>query len=287
MPKSLCIFASYDHQNIVDEYVYFYLQKIRKQLDANIIFISTAQHINKNDAKRLNQTCLAVITRPNEGYDFASYQQGILQYKEQLNNYDNVYLVNDSCYGPFADLSKITVKADMWGITHNTNPSYHIQAYFMCFTPPTYSSLIEFFSNYTAPDNYQDVINQGEIALSTYIQNQGFKLDSLLNSAEIIEQYNNSTKSDVFKKRAKNWAANTNPDISYDLWDYAIKNGSPFLKVKVARRARFRRSNADQFKWIKSNINYDIDIIKRHLKRLRLRYKKSLWRKLLAMGTRH
>ena len=67
----LCLFAHFDKDSIVDDYVLHYLAKL-KELPFSIIFIS-ASPLGGGEQAKLAGCCDDVIVRPNAGLDFGSW----------------------------------------------------------------------------------------------------------------------------------------------------------------------------------------------------------------------
>lgn len=57
--------------------------------------------IKPADLERLQAVSWQVVQRPNYGYDFGGYREGILQLEELVCNPDELILVNDSIWFPF------------------------------------------------------------------------------------------------------------------------------------------------------------------------------------------
>ena len=118
--RTSCIFAHYDRDGIVDEYVLHYLKVLRQNVK-QLIFVTTAG-LDAQSVNMVRALDIEVIERANEGYDFYSYKVGIEQLS--LDQYDSLMLCNDSVYGPFDDLAPLfermdESKCDFWGITES------------------------------------------------------------------------------------------------------------------------------------------------------------------------
>ena len=74
--KRLCVFAHFNPQFRVAEYVFYYLQRLHDDVNADIIFSSTSA-IPTADRARLEALCLYIVIRKNQGYDFGSWQDGL------------------------------------------------------------------------------------------------------------------------------------------------------------------------------------------------------------------
>ena len=176
--KRLCLFAHFDKDNIVDEYVLFYLRDIRKVAD-RIVFVSTSL-LNAETISRLKDICDSVIIRKNEGYDFASWQTALQS--ETLQNFDELILCNDSVYGPFFPLEQVFGEmkgesCDFWGMTSNYDIAFHIQSYFLVFRKTILVSSVfqKFWKSVEIMKSKEKVIKLCEIGLSQTLLKAGFK----------------------------------------------------------------------------------------------------------------
>ena len=73
--KSICIFAHFNKNNSLEDYVIDYLNAIKKLVD-EVIFVS-ASKINKDKKITLNKIVSKIIIKENEGYDFGSWKEGL------------------------------------------------------------------------------------------------------------------------------------------------------------------------------------------------------------------
>jgi lipopolysaccharide biosynthesis protein len=176
--KRLCIFAHFDQDNIVDEYVLFYLHELKKVAD-RVIFVSAAA-LSAEAISRLRQVCDSVILRENRGYDFAGWQAVIKS--ETFAHIDELILCNDSVYGPFFPLGKVFAemrerKCDFWGITSSHQIAFHLQSYFLVFRKPVLASNVfqNFWQTMEIPQSKDQVIELCEIGLSQTLLTAGFK----------------------------------------------------------------------------------------------------------------
>gem|GEM_PF-841805 len=176
--KRLCLFAHFDKDNIVDEYVLFYLRDIRKVAD-RIVFVS-ASPLAAETISRLKNICDSVIIRKNEGYDFAGWQTALKS--ETLKDFDELILCNDSVYGPLLPLERVfgamrEESCDFWGITSSYDIAYHIQSYFLVFKKTVLDSAVfqKFWESTNIPQSKKQVIRLCEIGLSQTLFSAGFK----------------------------------------------------------------------------------------------------------------
>ena len=64
-----------------------------------VIAVSNAA-LSEESREKLAPLCIEVIDRPNFGYDFGAYRQGVLALKDELTELDSLLLINDSTWFP-------------------------------------------------------------------------------------------------------------------------------------------------------------------------------------------
>jgi rhamnosyltransferase len=181
--RRACVFAHFDAQGIVATYVLYYLEALRPLFD-QIIFVSTAE-LSERERAKTKPFVDGFFLKPNYGYDFGSWQFGLQTL--QLDDFDELILCNDSCYGPFFSLGQIFeemdgISCDFWGITNSLQASPHIQSYFMVFKKSVIkdSRFREFWNTVTPLASKIDYILEYEIGLSTLLSQWGYHGASLL-----------------------------------------------------------------------------------------------------------
>jgi len=214
--KRIAIFAHFDKKNIIDDYVVFAINELKKVCN-QIIFVSCCD-LPQEELKKLD--CHKIVQRHDE-YDFGSYKRGFLYAQKQnlVNDCDEILFVNDSCYGPFKPLDKIFAKmekrnCDFWGLTKNKSgltmlktkakPCYcpHIQTYFFVLRKKVFNS--ECFKNFIISIKKEtlknEVIMKYETGLTKELENAGFVSDYAIKD---FYKYSNPTISrwrDLYKK---------------------------------------------------------------------------------------
>ena len=146
--KRAAVFAHYDIDNIIDDYVIYYLKELKEIAD-ELVFVS-CNELSENEKSKLDGIADFVIAEKHDEYDFGSYKRGFVYLTSRLNDFDELIFANDSCYGPLYSLRQIfeemekDSRCDFWGITKNRfgaiknkNSKYvsairpHIQSYFL------------------------------------------------------------------------------------------------------------------------------------------------------------
>lgn len=139
---------------------------------------------------KLGSVCASSNGRHHGAYDFGSWAKIISELGwDYLNNFDELILINDSCYGPFYDLAKISDEmsarpCDFWGMTSNSEIAFHIQSYFIAFKKPILADLEfqKFWANVCPQASYKEVVRQYEIGLSHMLIERKYAPSTWLNS---------------------------------------------------------------------------------------------------------
>ena len=76
--KMLGIFASFDKDNIIDDYVVYYLKELSKFAD--IIYVAD-NYISEFELYKIKEYAIKTITIPHGEYDFGSYKRGYIYAK--------------------------------------------------------------------------------------------------------------------------------------------------------------------------------------------------------------
>jgi hypothetical protein len=218
----VCLFAFFDPADAVDEWVFYYLARLR-DLSFSIIFISTSP-IGEADLARLRTYCCDVIVRANQGLDFASWAAAFHRHEKSISG--RLLLANSSVYGPLDDLTdalnRLTSRpADFYGMVESIDISAHLQSWFLLFEPHVARSptLKEFLSQPFTQMTKDQIIVNGEVALSKRLISAGLRYQAL------------------YRASAAGWAERlfaSNP--MHLFWREMITvEGVPFLKVALPR----------------------------------------------------
>jgi len=191
------IFAHYDKNNIIQDYVVYYLSELKKCAE-NIIFVSDSD-ISEEEMNKISGVVDYSITGKHGEYDFGSYKRGFNLARENgiLQAAEELIFANDSCFAPlfpfenmFAEMS--VKPLDFWGATfndtgitvENDSPKVikfnHLQSYFVVFKPSVFNSeiFINFINSVKKEKSKIDVIINYEMGMTRLLEENGFKYDS-------------------------------------------------------------------------------------------------------------
>ena len=174
--KRAVIFAHYDKDNIIDDYVIYYLNALKK-IASDIVFVSCNPVENK---QVLDGIVTKIIDEPHKEYDFGSYKRGYLYLKNIFNAMNK-----KDC--------------DFWGITKN-NFGYkkdkslfmtkrpHIQSYFIVLKKEVFLSEIfdKYINSIQKEEDKKEIISKYEIGLTELLVQNGFKYKVWINAYKSV-----------------------------------------------------------------------------------------------------
>lgn len=175
--ERLAIFAHYDAEAEVKPSIEHYLRHLRAECD-RIVFVSTAA-LSPVEVAKARRHCADVILRPNVGFDFAMWQEGLRSV--DFGACDEVVLANSSVLGPVRPLGDIFrrmagSRCDFWGITQSKEHCVHLQSYFLVFRRRVLHSeaFRTFFEAVLPFTDKRQVIFSYELSLTRWFEEQGF-----------------------------------------------------------------------------------------------------------------
>lgn len=268
MSNRILLYVHFNKNGEVSDHVKYQLKKLRN-IYKKIVFISNSR-ISKEDRKSIEGLFDEFLQRENIGFDFAAWRDGFKKIGwREIEKFDNVTLMNDTCFGPIYPIEEIYKEMnskeniDFWGITDhdrtmigmpgtNAPTPKHIQSYFTCYSKEVVKSKIfqDFWNNILNHKDVHRVIQDYETALTGILEKAGFNSDSYFNTKKYSIENN-----------------------IIDLFNYSelaplilIKEGVPFVKIKAFSHTSYK----DLTNLIKNNTQYPVELIYRHLKKMNL-----------------
>lgn len=247
--KRLCLFAGFDSQGEIADYVIYYLKALSKISD---VYYWGDFDAKESELAKLKLFCKAAFCKKHDKYDFGSWQELIQQIgRTEIEKYDELILANDSCYGPLSDLSALFQEMDQreddfWGLSAAYNKHVHLQSYFIVLKHPVIQSgaFYNFFAAVKPEINYDDVCLNYEDRFTYLLSKAGFRFSSFINYNDM----SNHPYQDIVS---------------------AIKNRHfPLLKVKFFLGGiRDQAGVSDWRKLLRDYTNYPVELIERDLER--------------------
>lgn len=134
--KRLFLFAGYNKSGKIDDALIYYIHALKKFGDIVLVMDSDC---SDSELKKVQKHCVYTSAIRHGEYDFGSYKRAYNWAKRNLNisDYDILYMVNDSVYGPLFDMTSYFQKMesgnyDAFGIVKNPHHDHpHIQSWFI------------------------------------------------------------------------------------------------------------------------------------------------------------
>lgn len=141
------------------------------------------------DRERLATAAWTILERPNIGYDFGGYRDGILHLFETVGTPARLFLINDSIWFPLRRNSDLVDRArasqaDIYGFVLNDlmrrDSRRHLQSYFLTFGPRALShpAFSRFWERLFLTDDKELVISRCEIPLTAHLRREGLTVDA-------------------------------------------------------------------------------------------------------------
>ena len=182
--KRLFLFAGYDKDGIIDDALIYYISQLKKFGD---IVLCMDSDCKKSERNKIKKYCLNVISARHGEYDFGSYKRAYIWAHDNdiLNNYDIMYMANDSVFGPVLNikdtLQKIEkIKSDAAGLivskhrTHKFMESWFIRLNKKIFTTTWFD---KFITSIERQSNKENITIKYEHGLSNLIKHNNCSWD--------------------------------------------------------------------------------------------------------------
>ncbi|MBO7644792.1 MAG: lipopolysaccharide biosynthesis-like protein [Alphaproteobacteria bacterium] len=184
--KRLFLFAGYDKDGIIDDALIYYVSKLSKFGD---IVLCMDSNCPKSEIDKIKKYTIHVIAKRHGEYDFGSYKRAFeyAHEKDLLKNYDSVYLVNDSVFGPMFDMQKIIQKTDdvptdAMGIVVSKHKTHSfMESWFVRLNKKIFMSkwFYDFITN-VQTEQYKHIITiKYEHGLTNLVKNNGCSWDGI------------------------------------------------------------------------------------------------------------
>ncbi len=276
--KRLIVLAHFDVDKQFDPAFIFLAEKMKQQLNAKLMVVSTNSDISKFEIDKLAGFVDCLVLRRNFGQDFGSWKTG-LELIKQFDDYRSITLMNDTVYGPFVSIQNFVEKIEdqnqpvVGGMTDNFEITHHLQSYFLIFNRTCVKSewFQNFWKNYRKKHGRAQNIKGGEIALSRQAIKNGIELIPMF-AYEKIKSFILLNKKPIEPWRERLNVANVNP--YHFFWKELIENfGFPFIKVELLKLNPSQIGNLNEYKEVveKFTNHYPVSLIENHVNRLKSR----------------
>ncbi len=215
--RRVCLFAAYDRDGLVDEYVVEYLRELARHAD---VYYLADGVLEPGELDKLDGVVAGAWSIPHGAYDFGSYSMLArdLVGWDTLTTYDEVVLANDSCFllrplddtfaemdtracdwwglqatsmefneddldDPEALLSLAEAKVTLLGPRHWSDVLYlHLSSYFLAFRRPVIDDpgFRRRLDAVVPQAEKMSVVHKYEVGISRYLIDSGFEFDTLV-----------------------------------------------------------------------------------------------------------
>lgn len=269
MSKRVCILQVYGEYGI-EKYVYHLASELRR-IVKDLIIVSNGA-IAESERKKLRTITENVYERSDEGFDCGAFKDVLESYLTwgRIEAYEELILVNDSCYGPIYPLEEMFEKMDrnrkdldFWAVTKQEafrrSPywedeiPYHIQPYFTVIRERLLHSLDfkAFWSSMIIPKGYFEAVDNFELRFASYFCGKGYSCGAYIDNSEFCQT------------REERMAY-----IFFNTYKLVSKYRCPLIKRKAFRNSQnaVLMSNAGEIArktldHINKNTDYDADLI--------------------------
>ena len=274
MLKRLGIFCMHDSEGIVDDYIIYLLQEMKKIL-AHLSIVCNGELTPESQIK-LEKITDDILIRENSGLDVEAWRQAILQ--KNLSDYDELILFNDTFFGPlyplaevFDEMDRREPNADFWGLTvhgetldtigfspYGYIPEY-IQPYFFVIRQKMLHSQ-KFLDYWTVEEENPDderVILRRRFCFTKFFYHNGFDYAIFCDTRALEREYDLNIDQDVINAEKL-------------IRDYKL----PILRRKVFftdRKDYVKENYGDiprhTLNFVQASTNYDVNLIWENLLR--------------------
>ncbi|WP_353097084.1 rhamnan synthesis F family protein [Tissierella praeacuta] len=203
-PKRIAFYVFYDKDGILDDFVSYQVADLKKNVD-HILFLANGK-LTYESRKKIQPFVDEIFVRENEGFEVEAYRKGIeLTGWDKLAEYDELIMMNDTCFGPIYPFKEAFDWAaaedlDFWGLTtHGEMPvniftvhkyNYipeHIQSSFLVIRNSLLTSreYHEFWKQLPQIKSYGDSVGYYETVFTKDFRDKGYKAEVYCNSEDL------------------------------------------------------------------------------------------------------
>ncbi len=262
--KRICIYLTYDKQQIADQYIGYMLKELKTCTDYLAVICNTPTIA---EGKEILETYAdTLFYRENIGFDAGGYKDALCHRIgwDKVLAFDELVLVNDSMFGPFRPMKSIFEEmdkkpVDFWGLAKHAEfrkegfdyfPE-HIQSFFFVFRSRMLHSIHfrKYWEDMPYYTSYNEAVRKYEMQFTSWFSGLGYTYDVLAdiqaNDSENLE--NNYAQ---FRK------------IPYEL---IKKRNFPFLKKQQIADESLDMQTQENLRlaidYIDRETDYDADLI--------------------------
>jgi rhamnosyltransferase len=175
----LALFHIFENDGTIKKYEEYLLKEIIS-VSTDVITIVNGT-LDEPSKEKILGTSSHLYLRENKGFDAMAYKEILVGLN--LTIYDEVFLINNSCFGPLYPLGEIFDRmaakpCDFWGLLERTkNKRPYLQSNFLVFRQSVVGSgsLENFFASMPYLERYSDVLQHFEFKITQWLCAKGFQ----------------------------------------------------------------------------------------------------------------
>lgn len=273
------VLAHFDPAGGIAPHVHHALAAYRELAGHLVVASNSAQTLPPSLAKVVD----TFLPRTNVGYDFGAWRDGLATIR--VGDFDEVLCVNDSVFGPLADLAPALANprvaaADLWGMVSSDQNARrhaarvpHLQSWFLAFRRPLLESdaFAEFWRSCEPCDTKLDVIERYEIGFTARMAEAGFQVAALYDARaappvtlrEVWPHFSLSSPRRSWRLLRKSRRRSQNPSelLWWRLWDAGI----PYVKVGLFTKNHYGLDLRQVMAELRRRFDYDPGLIESRL----------------------
>lgn len=210
--------------------------------DYAVVLIRASESGDAPEWPGLPPARVAVVRKPNIGYDFGSWAVGMDRFP-RLARRDRVLLVNDSLVGPFSGMETLLEdfedsRCDAWGAVRSTETVPHLQSYFLGFRAGVLGDRVlrRFWSNLPLLDDKVAMVWAYELGLNRILSEESYVLDAFIEAEEVS-------------------AEGRNPTIV--AWRDLMERGFPFVKRQILEHPELAEDGRSVASFVEARFGVD------------------------------
>ena len=212
MKNRLCIYLTFDKENIVDNYIGYMLKELKTCVDYLVVVCNETEVVR--GLENLKKYADQIYYRENTGLDAGGFKEALTKFIgwKKVLSFDELVLVNDSLFGPFSSMKDIfnameERNVDFWGLSGHSKyrkegvDSFpeHIQSFFITVRSSMLhsSQFKDYWESMPYYNTYNQVVKEYEMQFTHYFSKLGYihdvyadtEVNNSLNPANNYIQY--------------------------------------------------------------------------------------------------
>lgn len=264
MKNRLCIYLTFDKENIVDNYIGYMLKELKICVDYLVVVCNETEVVR--GLENLKMYADQIYYRENIGLDAGGFKDVLTKFMgwKKVLSFDELVLVNDSLFGPFCSMKDIfnamdEQNVDFWGLSGHSEYSKegvdsfpkHIQSFFITVRSSMLhsSQFKDYWESMPYYNTYNQVVKEYEMQFTHYFSRLGY-IHDVYADIEVNNSLNPANNYIQYKK------------IPYEL---IKKRNFPFLKKQQIADDKLDEQTQQELyqaiEYIDKYTNYDVNLI--------------------------